>query len=99
MLNVGEYGEKIYVDLSEDVSPNTNQIILKDPDGVETTKTATAGTVNVTTAIGLLIATEYIEYTWVDGDLSKAGNWCARVVSTGGGIRRKTDWLPFEVKK
>ena len=98
-INNGEYGLVIYFDLEEDVSSNTNQIEIKDPDGNESIKTATLGTTTITgTEIGTLTANQYVTYQLADGDIDEDGRWMVRAVSTGGGKKRKTNWQPLVVK-
>ena len=97
-INVGEYGLIIYIDVAEDISANTNQIVLKDPDGNESTKTAELGTTTVVTNFGTLTANQYMKYTLASGDIDEAGRWMVRGISTGSTDKRKTNWLPLVVK-
>ena len=98
VLNVNEYGDLAIVDLSEDVSANANWIAFRAPDGTETLKTATAGVANYSSDIGTLLANEYVTYTIEDGLIACKGRWYLRAISEGGGKKRKTNWLPFDVK-
>ena len=99
-INTGEYGEPILIDLTEDVSGNTNKMVIKDPSGNETTKTATVGATTKTDEhIGQVTANEYIEYTIEDGLIDESGRWMVRATSEGNGKLRKTDWLPLVVRK
>ena len=98
-VNVGEYGTDIRIDLSEDVSGETVQIVLKDPSGNEVTKTATVGTTAETDQfIGQIVANEWIYYTLADGDLDEDGRWKVRGIANDGSALRKTNWLVLVVK-
>lgn len=97
-MNVGEYGTLIYLNVGEDISAASNQILFCDPDGEELTKTATVGSVNYTSDDGIVFtADEYATYTFQDGDIDQDGIWKARLHSTTSGVLRKTDWIPFKV--
>lgn len=97
-FNVNEYGDLAIVDVVEDVSANTNTIALKDPDGVETIKPAVVGVANYSSKIGVLLANQYVTYTIESGLITTKGRWYIRAISEGGGKKRKTNWLPFDVK-
>jgi len=100
MYNIGEYGQNIYFNLSEDISANTNQLILKKPDGTEVTKAASIGTTDFSsTTKGLFTGDQYIYYLVIDGDLDVSGHWEIRAVTTtSGGVVKKTDWQKAIVK-
>jgi hypothetical protein len=98
-LYVGVEGEKLYIDLSEDVSTYTTQIILQPPCGSPVTKDAVLGTVNLDTEIGLLLANQYIYYSLLKDDLNKAGQWAYRALLTATGEIRKSNFVPFVVGK
>ena len=100
MYNVGEYGQSIYFNVGEDVSLNTNELILCKPDGTELTKTALVGTTDFTTTTkGLFSANQYVFYQVVEGDLDVAGQWKFRVISTTStNVKKKTDWQKAIVK-
>jgi hypothetical protein len=96
-LYVGVEGEKLYIDLGEDISTYSAQMILKPPCGNLVTKTATIGVVNLDTEIGLLLANQYIYYSLLEDDLYTDGQWNHRAVLTATGEIRKSNWVPFRV--
>jgi hypothetical protein len=82
-LNKGEYGQKVYVNLGQDISTNIGFNFYLEPQiGELLTKTSTdgvaVGTVNMVVDGETFIANEYLEYTIKDGDLSYAGLWRLR---------------------
>ena len=99
-INNGEYGLTLYFDLEEDVSANTtHEVILKDPCGVESIKTATLGDETLTgTDIGTLTVNEYVKYTLAEGDIDSFGRWMVRAISYDDSIKRKTNWMILSVK-
>lgn len=79
-LNKGEYGQKVYVNMGEDVSgASTITFILEPQSGEKLTKQAADGVAvgasNVAYEDQTFIANEYLEYTIKDGDLTYAGTW------------------------
>jgi len=96
-LYVGVEGEKLYIDLGEDISAYATEIILQPPCGSPVTKTAVIGTVNLDTEIGLLLANQYIYYSLLADDLCEAGRWAYRALLTATGEIRKSNWVPFQV--
>ena len=96
-LYVGVEGEKLYIDLGEDISMYSAQMILKPPCGSQLTKTAIIGVVNLDTEIGLLLANQYIYYSLLADDLTAHGQWEHRAVMTATGEIRKSNWVPFRV--
>jgi hypothetical protein len=97
-FNINEYGDPAIVDVLEDISANTNTIAFKDPAGVETIKPAVVGVANYDSKIGVLLANQYVTYTIESGLITTKGRWYIRAISEGGGKKRKTNWLPFDVK-
>ncbi len=100
MFNKNESGDSIYFNVGENIAANTNQLLLKKPDGTELIKTATVGTTNFTsTTKGLFNANEYVFYTVQIGDIDVAGQWQVRVVSTfPSGKVRNTRWQKADVE-
>lgn len=96
-LYIGVVGESLYIDLGEDISAYTAEMVLKPPCGSSSTKTATIGTVNLDTEIGLLLANQYIYYTLIEDDLYTDGQWNHRAVLTATDEIRKSNWVPFRV--
>ena len=79
-LNKGEYGQKVYVNMREDVSSATSTTFVLDPQsGKKLEKTASdgvaVGSTNITVDDQDLIANEYLEYTIKSGDLDYVGTW------------------------
>jgi len=94
MYILGESGGHIYFNVGENVAANTNQIILKKPDGTEIIKDATVGTTNFSsTKKGLFKANEYVFYLVLPNDLDVHGHWQVRAVTTlPTGAVKKTRW-------
>lgn len=86
-MNVNEYGNRIRINLSEDISSNTNSIKLISPTPYRTSKTITeadgltVGDVNVEVGEETYLAGEYLEYEFQDGDIFIAGEWEVKVIS------------------
>jgi hypothetical protein len=99
-LNKGEYGQTLYFNLNEDVSSATKlEIVLKDPCGNESKKTATLGTTLLTgTGKGNFAANEWCEYTLAANNLDAAGRWMIRAEATFSARVSKTNWQPLVVK-
>jgi hypothetical protein len=75
-INLGEYGQKVYANMGQDVSNPIHAYIYLEPQIGETKKrAATVGTVNITVDDQNLIANEYLEYTLADGDINYQGTW------------------------
>jgi len=79
-LNKGEFGQKVYVNMEEDVSSASTIAFILDPkSGAKLTKTASdgvaVGSTNITVDDQNLIANEYLEYTIKSGDLEYVGTW------------------------
>lgn len=77
-LNKGEYGQKLYVNMEQDVSSATGLTFILEPQGgkkLEKTSDIAVGTTNITDGDQDLIANEYLEYTVQDGDLTYTGTW------------------------
>ena len=74
-----EYGQKVYVNIGQDISTATNLEIHLIPEMGEVKKrTATVGASNITVNDENFIANEYLEYTTVSGDIDYNGLWKAR---------------------
>ena len=79
-LNIGEFGQKVYVNMGEDVSSaSTLSFILEPQSGEKLTKAAAdgvaVGSANIDYEDQTFIANEYLEYTIKEGDLTYAGTW------------------------
>lgn len=101
-MNVGEYGHILYFHLQEDVSANTNKVILKGPDGNETEKAATLGTTELaasTTGKGIWSANQWVQYTIASDDLDQVGLWQFKATSEFSGTKKlESDWKRHKVK-
>lgn len=100
MYSVGEYGQNIYFNVEEDIAANTNQILLKKPNGTEVYKTASVGTSNFnSTTKGLFKANQYMYYLVAQNDIDVSGHWEIRAITkTPGGALKKSPWLKAIVK-
>jgi hypothetical protein len=79
-LNKNEYGQKIYVNMGEDISTNIAismeiQSRIGDLKTLSSSDGVAVGTVNIDVDDETFIANEYLEYTIKDGDLDGAGVW------------------------
>ena len=86
-MNANEYGNKIRINVNEDISLNTNSLKLISPTPYRTSKTITeadglvVGDVNVQVGQETYLADEYLEYEFQDGDIFVAGEWEVKVIS------------------
>lgn len=93
-----EYGQKVYVNLGEDLSAATDLKIHLIPEiGEIKEKTATLGTTNITVDDEDFIANEYLEYTTLSGDLDFTGLWKARAFANLTASRRVIREVIFRV--
>jgi len=79
-LNKGEFGQKVYVNMGEDVSSaSTITFILEPQMGAKlergTSDGVAVGSTNITVDGEDLIANEYLEYTIKEGDITYVGTW------------------------
>jgi len=79
-LNKGEYGQKVYVNMGEDVSSASTLTFVLDPQSGEKLEKAigdgvAVGSTNITVDDQNYIANEYLEYTIKSGDLKYVGTW------------------------
>lgn len=104
-LNKNEYGQKVYVNMGEDVSTATTITMILQPQiGEKLEKVAAdgvaVGSTNITVDDENLIANEYLEYTIKEGDLSYSGMWRkkgeAQLTSTNKVI---SNYSKFEVNE
>jgi hypothetical protein len=99
-LNKNEIGQKIRINLSEDISLATPTLILEPQLGVKKVITTgvTIPAVNVTVGNETLNANEYVEYTTIDGDLDYIGQWRFKAkLSFSASDIRSTDYQFFPV--
>lgn len=101
-MNVGEYGHILYFNLKEDVSANTNKIILQDPSGNEVERDAVLGTSNLTaaqTGRDAWTANYWVQYTVQKDDIDEPGMWGFKATSEFSGAKKlETDWKRHKVK-
>lgn len=80
-MNVGEYGVLFRLSVGFDISGFTTlTLVITRPDGTSFTRTnpaVSAPAVDVTTTMGLFPANTYAQYTFLVGDLTLAGIYCA----------------------
>jgi hypothetical protein len=99
-LNVGEVGQPLRINLSEDISAATNATIIAEPEIGE--KKEFIGTIpNVPVTVGgvTIAANEYVEYvTSSESDLDYSGRWRmkAKLKFSPSDIRQ-TDFSIFRV--
>jgi hypothetical protein len=92
----GQVGKLTFTDVdtlsAADISSYTTaqQMILRDPDGNEATKTA---------AFDSDGSDGIIKYTLADGDIDEPGMWLVRGRVTTGSAQLTTEWHEFEVLK
>ena len=103
-LNKGEYGQKVYVNMGEDVSSSSSISMILQPNSGERLVRDSAngvaiGATNIESDDQNLIANEYLEYTILEGDLKYVGTWRLKgecvLTSTNKVI---SDYSYFEVK-
>jgi len=90
-MNMTEYGNVLRINANEDISSNTNTVIVKSPAPVVTNlvltsvEGVTVGASNITVKENGVDVTynanEYIEYKFKEGEIFIAGNWEARLYS------------------
>jgi hypothetical protein len=88
-MNQGEYGNYIRVNVNEDISTSTNELLLVSPSGVTKTKTVANGLVvgstnytdNSVSPPRTFLANEYVEYQIIAGDIDEKGRWTFRASS------------------
>ena len=100
-MNANEYGNKLRINALEDITLNTNKVILTSPIPVVTeivltiTEGLTVGTEQVTVEETgeVFNAGEYVVYTIKEGDIFISGDWKARLYSQppGDAICKITD--------
>ena len=97
--NVDEYGEVLYFDVHEDISSATTyQVTIKDPDGNETTKTATLEASDTATDYGTFTGNQHVSYTTVATDFDEEGRWKIRAKITFASRVAYTNWQLQDVK-
>lgn len=100
-MNVGEYGLNYRLNANYDMSAFTDlSLAFTRPDGSVITKTNPAVSVIATplvTPLGTFAANQHIVYTFVDGDLSLAGTYTARLTYTATGKRLISEIDTFAV--
>lgn len=102
-LNKGEFGQKIYANMGEDVSSASSITFVLEPRSGQKLERSTAngvavGTANITVGDQNLIANEYLEYTILEGDLKYAGTWRKKgecLLTSTNNV--KSDYSYFEV--
>ena len=102
-MNVGEYGHILYFNLSEDVSANTNKVIIKGPDGSETEKAAVLGTTSLAASLtgkGAWTANYWVQYKIEKNDIDQPGLWQFKATSEFSGTKKlESDWRRHKVKE
>lgn len=98
-MNVGEYGLVFNLNVNFDISAATSlQLVIKRPDNTTITGVPTVGAVDlVTSDDGTYLAHKYCTYTFVDGDLSQAGDYIVRLTYNDSTKRLISDPTSFSV--
>lgn len=101
-MNLGEYGVVFRFNTSFNMSAFTAfQLTFTKPSGallVKTNPAVSLGVVPVSTPLGTFAANEYVQYTWIVGDVDEAGEWCAQLrYDQGATIRLLSDMAHFDV--
>ena len=100
-LNKDEFGQVLRVNMLTDVSTNTALNFVLEPkygEKLEKSTGVTVGTVNITVDDEQYLANEYIQYTTVDGDLDKSGQWrCKGIVTISSTEKIVSDYKTFTV--
>lgn len=92
----GQTGQLTVLDVDTEAAADVSaystsqEMIFRDPDGNEETKTAAFATDG---------SDGVVEYTLADGDVpeDQPGHWDVRVVVTSGSAQLTSTWLPFTV--
>ena len=105
-MNVGEYGNKLRINAKEDITGNTNLVKLISPQKYYTVKEITVanglsvGASDVDINGEIYLAGEYVEYTFIEGDIFICGEWQTRLISNfpPGSVNKTTDYpLTFQI--
>ena len=94
-MNKNEWGNTFRLNVSEDISANTNTLVLisRSPDtgGIVKQLTLTVADGLTVPAVPIVIngetynANEYVEYVFIAEDMSVSGTWESRVYTLGAG--------------
>jgi len=103
-LNINEYGQKVYVNLGEDISSATGLTFFLEPqNGEKLTRGASDGVAVGSTTITVddesFTANQYLEYTIKSGDLNHIGQWrLTGQVDQSPTIKVISDYRQIEVR-
>jgi len=98
-VNYLEYGQVIYFDAGEDISANTNTLVLEPQAGTKKEVTATLGTVATVVNGVTYPANEHVSYTVAANDLDYQGFWRIKLKSQFSNDKiLQTDYKRFLVK-
>lgn len=102
-MNVGEWGIVFRFSTGYNMSGSTAlSLALTKPSGAVLTKTnpsVAVGAVPITTTLGLFAANQYVNYTFVNGDIDEAGVWSARLTYTDADRHLISDVAEFTVNE
>lgn len=98
-MNVGEYGNVLRVNANYDMSTNIAfDIEIRQPNGVLLNVTPTLGTSLISTPLGDFQANEYVEYTFLSGDITQRGEHRVRLTyDQSATVRLKSAFSYFTV--
>jgi len=102
-MRVNEYGVIFRFSVGYDISAETElSLVFTKPDGTvmpaKVTPDVSVGVTPVVTTLGTFAANEYVNYTFVSGDIDQAGVWTAQLTyDEGATIRLISDKAQFTV--
>lgn len=98
-MNYLEYGQVIYFNADEDISANTNTLILEPQEGTAKEVSATIGGTDITVNGATYTANEYVSYTVVPKDIDYPGFWRVKLKSKYSSTKElQTDYKKFVVR-
>ena len=94
------YGDILYVDMGEDVSTNTSlNMVIQPQFGEKLERTPTVGSSTITVNDEVYTANEYLQYTTVEGDISKKGKYRLQgIVQISATSKALSNYKTIEVK-
>jgi hypothetical protein len=100
MINVGEYGQNLNINVNFDISGATAlSLSIEKPDGIAFAAVPTVGQVDLVTDQGTFPAKQYAVYKFQPGDLSESGDYRVRLTYTDStkALRLVSDPTSFSV--
>lgn len=98
MINVGEYGQNLNLNVNFDISgASALSLSITKPDGAAFAAVPVAGVVDLVTEHGTFPANKYAVYKFQPGDLSEPGEYLVRLTYTDGTKRLISEPTSFSV--